>query len=702
MNHSKISRWHLERTAFVYLRQSSPHQVKKNVESAERQRRMKQHVEQWGWPERQIEMLGGDTGKSGSTLHGRDDYQVMLNAVMAEEAGIICARELSRLVRDNQDWNQLVRLCRYQGVLLADEHRIYDPADPQDRVLLGIQGAFNEYELSLICDRMQRSRAQKAQRGELYEAFPPGYVCRQPPVFEKHPDARVQRAVEKVFADYVHAPSVLRLYRQLLKEEFELPVVPHGEDWREVKWTTPSYQQLVEMLRNPAYAGIYARGKRKTITRLDEDGHAKKKRQRLPHDQWEVFLEDHHEPYITKESWQRNLEKIAANVRMGNAMNPSSPHNGNGLMVGLLRCRRCGHKLYANYRASGVSYVCRGGGKQRDASGQGCFSFRATYLEERLTELILEVVSPAGVAAATRAAERLAALHDQERQLIMDRLNATREVEARAAREYKKTDATYTTVRRRLAQEWEEGILAVQKIEEQLARFDQQRQPVPTSEQQQELDLLGKNLHRVWNHSKANMILKKQIVRTLIDEIVVDLEKPQNEVVLMIHWAGGHHTELRAATNWRRRQHKTDDLTTIVQTLRKVMSDSSIASVLNREQLLGENDSTWTAKRVKQFREQHRIAGYSVEAKEREGWMTQSEAATYLKISPMSMSRLVQSGILPAEQPRAGLPTVITCKNLALKRVQRAVNQLKDSKNRPLSLNPNQQNLFETRDSRES
>ena len=190
MNPQKISHWHLERIAFVYLRQSSPGQVKKNVESAKRQQRMCQRVQELGWPNHQVRMLGGDTGHSGSSVHGRDDYQTMLQAAMNQESGIICACELSRLVRDNQDWNQLVRICRFQGVLLADEYRIYDPADPQDRVVLGIQGAFNEFELAMICDRMQKSRVQKANRGELYEAFPSGYICRHALLYEKHPDPR--------------------------------------------------------------------------------------------------------------------------------------------------------------------------------------------------------------------------------------------------------------------------------------------------------------------------------------------------------------------------------------------------------------------------------------------------------------------------------------------------------------------------------
>ena len=364
------------------------------------------------------------------------------------------------------------------------------------------------------------------------------------------------------------------------------------------------------MLRHPAYAGSYVRGRRKTVTSLNEDGHPQKKRQRLPREQWKVFQEDHHEPYISKETWERNMEKIAENANIAPTFGKRSPQNGNGLMVGLLRCRRCGHKLHANYRASGVSYVCRGGATQRDARGASCFSFRARDIEDRLADMVLEVVEPAGVAAATQAAERLAALHAQERQLILDRLEASREAEARAAREYKKTDATYKAVRQRLAQEWEQTLLAVQKEEDQLSRFDQSHTAWPTPAQQQALEELGQNTRRIWFHQKASWGLKKQIVRTLIDEIIVDLEKPQNEVVLMIHWAGGHHTELRVPKRWRKRHGPMDDLKAIVRTLRKVLSDEAIAQVLNREKLGQESGETWTSEGMSEFRLRHRIPAF--------------------------------------------------------------------------------------------
>lgn len=695
MNREAIRPWHLERIAFVYLRQSSPTQVKRNVEGKARQQRMREHVVELGWPQQQVRVLGGDTGNSGGSLHGRDDYQSMLEAVLAQRAGLICACELSRLVRDNQDWNQLVRVCRYEGVLLADEHRIYDPTNSQDRVLLGIQGAFTEYELAMITERMQESRSQKAARGELYEGFPAGYISRHEALYEKHPDARVQRAVEKVFREFEHCPSGLQLYRRLLEEGFQLPIVPHGKDWRDVEWITPRYQQLMDMLRNPAYAGIYVRGRYKTFTVLDENGHARKKRRRMPRDQWDVFLEGHHEAYISREMWERNVEKIAVNAHMRQTMSKRSPQNGNGLMVGLLRCRRCGHKLHAAYNKGRVSYVCRGGEIQRNARGKSCFCFRATHVEEQLTELILEAISPAAVAAAKQAAEYLAAHRDQQRQLILDRLEACQEAESRAAREYKKTDATYITVRRKLAQEWEEALQALQKQQEDLKRFDDQCPQMPTPEQQRQLNRLEKDVRRIWNHSQASMVLKKQIVRTLIEEIIVDLEKPHNEIVLMIHWAGGHHTELREPTHWKKRRGNCNDLKRVIGTLRKVLHDAAIATVLNRSKLRTNEGATWTREGVAAFRAQHRIPEFDQDVKERNGWITQTEAAISLDISPMSITRLVQIGIIPAEQPQPGLPTVIKRDDLCLDRVQRAVTLLKDSNNRPLSHDPNQLNLFE-------
>ena len=690
-----IKKHHLQKIAFVYLRQSSPTQVKRNVEGSRRQRQMADRMNGLGWPAARIRLLGGDTGNSGSTQHGRDDYQTIVEGVLAGQAGAVAARELSRLVRDNQDWNQLVRLCRHQDVLLVDEHRIYNAADPQDRVVLGVAGAFNEFELAMIVDRMQETRRQKAARGELYDHIATGYALRGG-VFEKHPDDRVQRAVAKVFDHFDRCTSVLQLYDELLSEGYQLPTVPHGCDWRDVQWITPSYGQLVYLLKHPVYAGIYVRGLRKTHIVLDDAGHVKKENRRVPHGEWDVFLENHHEAYIEKPRWERNVEQIAANSP--DATPARGRRESANLLGGLLRCRRCGSILHATYPKGSVVYVCRGGSRQRERSRQRCFSFPATHFEERIGELILEVVRPAGIAAARAAAKRLTGDHGQQRQLIVDRVQACREVEARAAREYKATDATYTSVRQHLASEWEEAIAARQAEETRLETFDEQSPVLPTAEQQRELDQLAEEVSRIWDHPRASMALKKQIVQLLIEEVIVEYDRERDELICQVHWSGGHHTDLVEPRRHRLQKIVVADLAATMDVLRKVMTDSSMASALNRVKIRDPSGRTWTGSMVKSFRAKRGIARFNASAKKKHGWLTQAEAANRLSISAMSVTRLVRSKVLPAEQAAAGLPAVIKVEDLELAVVKSAVQALKTSPNRALTDDPNQLSLFPTTD----
>jgi DNA invertase Pin-like site-specific DNA recombinase len=527
---------HLRRNAYVYLRQSSPGQVRRNREGRQRQEAMVGLVAGLGWPRSQIILLDGDTGRTGSSQHARDDFKNLLEAIVTSQVGLVAARELARLARDNQDWSHVVRLCQFEGVLLADEHRLYDTCDAQDRMVLGIQGAFNEFELSMILDRMQLSQRQKAQRGEQYDAFSPGYICRRAPLLEKHPDPRVQRAVLKVLKNFDRFPSVRQFYLRLMDEAFQLPVVPHGCDWRDVQWVTPSYDQILEMLRNPIYAGIYARGRRKAFTSLDENHHKQTKYRRVPREQWDVFLEKHHEPYISQQQWERYVQKIASNANVRGQASKGSPGRGDSLMAGLLRCRRCGSRVQARYSSRSVRYVCRGGARQRERGATQCLSFAGEYLELQLAAEILEAVGPAGVIAATQAAQRLAQQHEQQRQLLIDRVTTACEAEQRAAREYKGTDETYVAVRQTLAREWEAALEHVAAEQSRLTEFDKCQPILPTAKQREVLDCLGADVRRLWEHPRATTQLKQQLVRTLIEEIAVDVDDKRDEVILLIQW----------------------------------------------------------------------------------------------------------------------------------------------------------------------
>jgi len=653
---------------------------------------MQEHVQQLGWPATQIRLLGGDSGTSGSSQHGREDFQALLEAVLDHTVGIVAARELSRLARDDQDWSQLVRFCRYHDVLLADGNRVYDPTDPQDRVLLGIQGAFNEFELAMITERMLQCRQQKAERGELYEGFPPGYVVRRPPHQEKHPDERVQRAVQKVFDDFDQQVSVYALFHQLQDEGFLLPFVPPGHDWRDVQWRLPSYDTLLGMLRNPAYTGTYVRGRRKVVREFDAQGHVRRSERRVPRDEWEIVLPQHHEPYITDIRWERNMAKISANAHSRGETTKRSPGKGASLLAGLLRCNRCGHRLQVSY-SKGVRYHCRAGALQRGVKTKRCFSFAGSRMEQQVQELLLEVVRPAGIQAAERAAEQLAVDRARRRRVFEDRVSAAREAESRAAREYKTTDETYRVVRQKLAAEWDAALQMLHEAEERLCDFNASQPASLTAAEREQLARLSSDLERVWHDPRADGSLKKQIVRTLIEEIIVDVDESRDELTYWVHWSGGHHTEYRLPRR-RRGGCLTNDLQLIVGTLRKILSDASLARALNRANLPTPSGKSWTQRRVSAFRRQHSIAAYSASDRTHEGWLTQAETATRLTISPMSVSRLVFSSVLPSEQPGPGLPTVIQESDLSLPAVQSAVHTLKSYHNRPLPADPKQLSLF--------
>ena len=281
----------------------------------------------------------------------------------------------------------------------------------------------------------------------------------------------------------------------------------------------------------------------------------------------------------------------------------------------------------------------------------------------------------------------------------MYRVQACRETEARAEREYKATDATYTSVRQHLAAEWEAAIAARGKEETRLEAFDQQCAVVPTPEQQRELDHMGEEVNRIWHHPRASKALKKQIVQLLIEEIVIEHDTERDELRCHVHWSGGYHTDRVEPRRRRRRKLVVADLVATIDVLRKVMTDSSLASALNRLKIRDPSGRAWTAGMVKSFRSQRGITGFSRQTKEKLGWLTQAEAANRLSISAMSVTRLVRSGVLPAEQAAACLPAVIKAADLKLAAIKSAVHALKTSPNRALTDDPNQLNLFPIADS---
>lgn len=691
----KIETEHRQRLALVYVRQSSPGQVRQNVESGRVQRGMARRARALGWRASQIRVVEGDQAESASLPQSRSSFGEMVELVRGGAVGIIFASEMSRLARNDVDWAVLVHYCQSVGTLLADEQDVFNPAAGEDRFILGIRGVLAVHECDRIRERMERAKKEKASRGELHPAVPPGYVCVERKHLRKHPDRRVQHAVAHVFAEFERCSSVRALARRLWETDAKLPVVPHGKSPNEVEWVDAHSDRLLDMLQNIRYAGTYAYGCTKTVTTMGPDNRPCKKVRRVAREDWEVELPNNHPAYITLAQYEANQKKIAMNANEFAPRAVGAPQDGRALLVGLIDCRRCGHRMAVRYRSSGaVVYACRGGRRQREGGGpRCCFTFRANEFEARLVEQILYAVSPAGVAAAERAADRLAEQWQDRRRVLEDACAHERYLAGVAERRFKAVDPANELVFESVAAEYEVALERVREQEARRAAFEEETPVRPTAAQREALLHLGRDLERAWFHPKAEARLKKQLVRALIEHVYADVDEDSQEVVLWVQWAGGHHTELREPRGRRAPPRNEPDLKTILETLRKVADDEQLARILNRSSLRTPRGKTWSKRSLSQFRQRHEIAAFCRAEKEREGWLLQSEAAEQLEVSPMSVHRLIEQGVLPAERHR-GLPSVVRRADLAQRAVRRAVSVIRSHGLSRLPDDPAQLRLF--------
>ena len=693
----KVRPEHLDREAIVYGRQSSLGQLRDHQESARRQAALQGRARQLGWDEARIVLLQESTAKSGSTTHGRDAFHELSRMVVERKAGIILALDVSRWARDSVAWQVLLRDCIFSGVLLADETRVYDPADLHDHVYLGLQGVLAEHELKQLRERTLQCWWNKARRGELFTAIPTGYVEVRGKGLEKHPNQRVQNSINRMFQKFREMPSVFQLWRWYLQRDERLPFVPHGGDPHDVQWLPADYKRLLWMLKNPAYTGAYVLGKTKTILERQPDGELVRRRRPLPPDQWQVVERQRFTPYIDWQQYQQNLAKIRSNAIMQGDASPSRPGRGASLLSGLLRCARCGHRLQVRYDRSGLPrYVCRGGRRQRQ-QGTLCLTFSGRRIEPLFSQMVLEAVRPAAVEAAYAAAQRRRDDVAGDRQMRLDHLKQLQYEAERARRQYDRVEPEHRLVVAQLEARWNEALVQLDEAQRQFAAFEQQAAQHVVEAQLSQLLELGQQLERVWDAPHTDAALRQQIARTLVEEVVVDLDELRDAVQMWIHWSGGHHTQLSAPRAGRRGRSAQAEAVAVIRLLRAVCDDAGMAQALNRNGVpcrREKGSGAWNAAGVRSIRQRHGIAPFDPQEKSQQGWLSQQEAAREMGISPMSVHRLIERGLLPAEQAGPGLPSIIRRADLQLPTVQEAVYHIKSKLPRPLPADPNQLPLF--------
>jgi excisionase family DNA binding protein len=634
-------------------------------------------------------VLDEDLGRSGSGSQDRPGFGRLLTAVCQGQVGAVLALEASRLARNQRDWQHLVDLCALTGTLLIDEDGVYDPRHLNDRLLLGLKGSLAEFELGLLRQRAQAARRQKADKGFVLWEAPVGYV-RTEGTLELSPDRQVQAALGGVFAKFRELGSARQVLLWYHEEQIALPHAVPGTAGREVVWKLPTAGRILQILKNPCYAGAFAYGQRVARTTVrDGRAHTSQGHQK-PLEQWQVLIQDHHPGYISWAEYLHNQKALEANAAMSSPQNAGAAKGGSALLSGLLRCGRCGRLLQVAYSGTGgrvPRYNCRGG---RTLRGSGsCLTVGARHLDEAVGGEVLAALQPLGIEAALEAAAHLGRDDDAKRQALTLALEKARYQAERARRQYDAADPENRLVAAELEARWDEALRQVAELEGRLTVLPATAAG-PSADERQRLLALGSDLAALWHHPGATALLKKRTLRTVLIDIVVDVtgEPPQNR--LRLHWAGGAHTELRVRRvgTGQHQRCASGEVLDVVRELAKACDDRTIAAVLNRWGYRTGQGKTWRASRVLGLRHYHGMAAGSRQRQ----WLTLADAAAELGVSHTVVRRLIQEKALPAEQVVRYAPWLIRREDLTLPAVQEAVQAVRQGRKRP-RIHPDQGEL---------
>ena len=665
---------HLKRKAILYVRQSSPHQVMNNLESGRMQYAMKDRLRELGWAE--IEVVDEDQGRSADGTVERSGFDQMVSDVCLGRVGIVAARDLSRLSRNSRDWQQLIEVSRFVHTLLADHETIYDPRLSNDRLLLGVKGSINEYELDVLRQRAWKARHEKAMRGDLVIAVPAGFVNSDIGTIEIDPDRRIQEAIELVFRKFRELGSVRQTLFWFLENELTLPIRHHdGKRWT-IVWKRPRYGTLYKMLTNPVYAGAYCYGKTEQVTEF-HNNQPRKRIRRRKQDKWLALIPGHHKGYLEWEEYERNRKTMAGNLTSQLSESPSAPKDGPALLAGLLRCRRCGRKLTVGYtgRASNVTrYICCRG--NLDIGEPRCLNFGGQHVDDYVVRQALRVMEPAGIEAATKAAERAVSQRNEVLDALNGDLEAARYTTDRAWRQYDGVDPENRLVADELERRWNGALSEQRSLEDRVAQ-EKSKQVDESPPSLEEFVSVANHFRVVWHDPQTSMRLKKRILRTLIREVIVDTDSSVGEVVVTVHWNGGVHTTGRVKQRRRGQNslHTSSDVVDVVRILTKTCPDQLIASILNRGGLKTGKGNRWTQVRVTSLRSKRKMPGHSLEQQKVNGWMTLTQASKYLKICPSTLRHAAEKEVIPVQHPLSNGPWIFSRSDLDSEEAKKLVDR---------------------------
>ena len=659
---SKITAGHLSRQAIVYLRQSSAAQVEHNRESTDRQYALTAKARELGWPDDRIIVIDEDLGLSGSGAVVRSGFQRLTAEVALSRVGLVLGLEVSRLARNNADWHRLIDLAGLTDTLIGDADGIYHPALINDRLLLGLKGTMSEAELHVLRGRLNGGIRNKAARGELRRGLPVGFVWGEADgevCF--HSDEAVVTAIRTVFERFAETGSARRVWLWFRSEGLKLPLQMYAR--ADIRWVEASYTAIHHVLTNPVYAGAYVYGKTRQETILDASGARKKRIRHLPRSEWQVLIPDHHPGFIDWQTYEANQARIAKNTRPGPHKVGGAVREGSALLQGLASCGHCGRRLHTHYRGrnSTPGYHCPG---KVLVEGRGvyCLNIGGVQIDKAVADAFIAALEPAKLTATLAAAERLE--HDRETTFKQWRLDVERASyqASRAERRYRAVDPDNRLVARGLEREWEESLRALEVAKAELARRERERPRVLSELERDRLLALGPDLTAVWHATTTMPRDRKELLQTLVEEVIIKVERNKAAAYLALRWKGGALSEIDLALpRSRPATVRTDeDTIALVRRLAVHYSDAVIAGVLNRQARTTAYGHRFDAGRVGNLRRHWQIPCFEPEAEQASGeLLTIKKAAIVLGVAPSTIHRLLNDGFIAGEQLTPGAPWCI-------------------------------------------
>ena len=658
----------LKRKAVVYVRQSTQSQVMTNLESQRRQYDLVDIARQYGFID--VEVIDDDLGRSASGTVARPGFDRLVAWLCAGNVGAVLCQDASRLARNGRDWHHLLELCGLVEARVIDHDGVYNPCQPNDRLLLGMKGSISEFELGVLRTRMLDAARSKARRGELRLSVPFGYIWHREAGLGLDPDLRLQEVIRLIFTRFRELGSARQVLLSMTADQVHFPRPSDEGRMTSFTWLPIRYRNVISVLKNPFYAGVYVYGKSEKRTSI-VDGRARRSYgHSKPIGTWEVFIKDHHEGYISWDEYERNQKQLALN-NYGRADGVKSGRGGRALLSGIMTCGRCGRRLTVTYTGNPQSRPVYRCDKPNLMMGlPRCMTFGGPRVDAAVARELLRAVEPLAIEAAFEAERMHRERQDDQRQILDLELQQARYESNLAERRYAACDPDNRLIAAQLEKNWEIALRRVRDMEA--------RQPAESSSTI-EVDPsafadMAENLSAAWDAPDVTMRARQQLLRTLIADIIVDVDDTVRDVVLTIHWRGGQHSELRIRKP-QSGEHgcaTADDALAVMRSMAGRWSDEHIAASLNRMGLPTGQGKTWTAHRVASVRRVRGIHAYRSAEKDGE-WLTMTEAAKALGVTNHAIRRLIKTGTLPAVQVVLGAPYQIRADDLASESIKTAV-----------------------------